>query len=157
MLAKLNVKPPSPACLASLSNLASQPLRIMLLPSPIPETRHAVAICPGSEFCTSSMDTKTGTRAGHGGRAYGTDHCHAQAIVCRTLAMRYLTAVKARRTVTNNRKAESEQRHNGSLSTEPGDTRTVSLDRARFRSTYQLHKITCVYVKLHTIHVALFP
>jgi len=88
MLAKSNVKPPSPACLASLSNLAWQPLRIMLLPSPIPETRHAVAICPRSEFRTSSMNTKAGIRAGYGGSAHETDHCHALEIVCRASAMR---------------------------------------------------------------------
>ena len=83
MSAKLKVKPPSPACLDSLSKLAWQSLRTMLLPSPIPETRHAVTICPRSEFHTSSMDAKTGTRAGHGGSAYETDHCHAQEIVCK--------------------------------------------------------------------------
>ena len=132
MLAKLNVKPPSPACLASLSNLASQPLRIMLLPSPIPETRHAVAIYNRSEFCTSPMDTKAGIRVGHGGTAHEADHCYAREIVCRASAMRYLTAVKGRRTVMKIWKADSVRRHDGSLSTESGDTRTVSLDRARF-------------------------
>jgi len=116
MSAKLNVKPPSPACLASLSNLAWQPLRIMLLPSPIPEMQYAVIIGPRSKFCTSSMNTKAGTRAGHGGSAHETDKCHAQEIVCRALAMRYLNAVKGRRTVMNTGKAESVRRHDGQVS-----------------------------------------
>jgi len=116
--------------LPSSSDLAWQPLSIMLLPPPIPETRDAVAIYNRSELCTSSMDTKAGTRVGHGGTAHETDHCYAREIVCRALAMRCLTAVKGGRTVMNTSKAESVRRHEGQISVQspviPGQYRSIT-------------------------------